>query len=108
MISLLADDYGVPLWMMQYEGRELTEDKRVIEIVKNSLECAYSNREFYGGRGLPRFPLSEACNIDGMYYENHYSTRAFSQFSGREVVKMMGVRELFYHNYSGKLLVPLK
>ncbi len=97
----------LPLWMMQYEGEELTGDKAAIELVKAALRETYKKHLFFGGRGLPTFLSKTASRM--CYYNNvDDNTTAFSRFSGREaVVQSPPGDELFYHNYSGKLLVPL-
>lgn len=101
----------VPLWMMQYEGRELSDDKQVIGLVKAALFEAYRKRIFCGGRGLPHYPDDTIYEIDGMRYWNDVVCKhnSFAKFSGKEIVaKAHGSTALFYHNYSGKMLVSLE
>ncbi len=82
-----------------------------MELVKTALLEAYKKRIFCGGRGLPREPSCETHYINGMYYCNAVDRRDndFSRFSGREaVVQKSSCDMLYYHNYSGKLLISLK
>lgn len=107
------DIIDIPLWMMQYEGEELINDKQVTKFVKKALFDTYSENIFYGGRGFLHYPPVCMDSIwgttNGIRYCNvvDQEENTFSRFSGREEVLDGVDRILFYHNYSGKLLVPL-
>lgn len=105
-----SESVSVPLWMMQYEGRELSDDKRVTELVKAALLEAYTKRIFCGGRGLPYYPDDTIYEIDGMRYWNtvDHNHNSFAKFSGKETVYKNHIGTVFYHDYSGRLFVSLK
>ncbi|MFA6493339.1 MAG: DUF5680 domain-containing protein [Patescibacteria group bacterium] len=119
MIVIFHKTTHVPIWMMQYEGKELFNNeqvnKRMTEIVKEALHDAYSKRIFCGGRGLPQhFPIggTESIENGAVYYNDvNMENDTFAKFSGKEkIIKWVKGQPttVFYHNYSGKLLVPLK
>lgn len=105
-----SESVSVPLWMMHYDGKELSDDKRVTELVKMALSDAYTKRIFCGGRGLPHYPDDAIYEIDGMRYWNevNYKHNSFAKFSGKETVVKNHGKTVFYHNYSGKLLVSIE
>lgn len=102
----------VPLWLMQYEGKELSKDPAIIGLLKEALLSNYSAKVFRGGRG-PAQVVSN--NFPELCYENRLNINVrpgigngFSAFSGTEVVIRPDQSTEFYHNYNGKLLVELK
>lgn len=99
-----------PLWIMQYDGEELSENKRIIKLLKEALLDAYAKRIFCGGRGQPHYPDDAIYMINDMRYHNEVDQKhnSFAEFSGRETVVKNYRTTVFYHNYSGGLLVPLE
>ncbi len=116
IISLLPEDrrhfplHGkkIPLWLMQYVGEELSSDKKAIEVVKEALLDAYNQHIFCGGRGQETYPFSKTGWNEMNYYNKvNAKYNNFMNFSGKETVEDRG-NIIFYHTYSGKLLVPLE
>jgi len=97
-----------PIWEMQYEGREFSDDKAVISLLKKALLATYSEKIFYGGRGPARYT---SPNFSGLTYMNRLVIQGrgsnFRHFRGQEVVNGSACSMKFCYNYSGKLLVPL-
>lgn len=86
-----------PVWVMQYGGH-YTEFG--ISFLKSALRKAYTERNFYGGRGP-----EEMSFTDHVVYQNRIERNSFEDFLGEERVFILGEAVYGYHWYRGMLLL---
>lgn len=85
-----------PFWMMSYGGHY---PKYIIPFLKKALLAAYSEGQFFGGRG-PEF-----YEDDMHVYINTVMKNDFGQFLGEEkVIEKTGRRLIGWHHYWGMAL----
>jgi hypothetical protein len=112
IISLVMEGYDpTPLFLMQYEGRELIGDKAIISLLKQALKTNYGLGIFRGGRGPEEY---SSPSFPGLIYSNKLEIREgfgggsdVRWFSSTELIQNHSKRTLFIHNINGKMLVEL-
>jgi hypothetical protein len=72
--------HGQPVWMMHYDG---WHDGKIIQTVKNALFLAYSEKDFFGGRGPKLY--EDVMRFGKISYNNDWIGN-FENFQGREIV----------------------
>jgi len=98
-----------PIWAMQFHGWCKDNDKYTLAFLKAVLKNAFGAGIWNGGRG----PSSHMSDPDwpNLQYENEVLERKFDRFRGREEIyfrDISGHDLLFWHEYSGGLLIPLE
>jgi len=94
---------GEPVWSMSYSGKY---PKSVVPFLKEALKYNYERAVFEGGRGPRIYPLTN--RVGDFEYLNSTLSDSFTSFSGREeIIELCSGKLLGYHEYSGKLMLPV-
>jgi len=90
----------VPVWVMTYGGYY---QRNVSAFVKEALQAAYQEQEFFGGRGPLRYEKREKYPFS--YRNNPSMGGLFERFFGKEIVYDLESRVVGYHTYHGMSLL---
>jgi hypothetical protein len=103
VIYCLATTLWVPVWQMNYQGSYPLE---VVPLVESALVRAYSQRQFFGGRGETGHWVSGNSALAPYVYRNGHAGN-FKNFTGRETVAASeDLEKVFgYCQYMGKAMI---